>query len=259
MPIQMTEEKVMERIRLLLNKAERTDNEHEAQAFSDQADRLMAQFEIDSAAVEAGRLGQEGVPAEPIVTHKIEWTDGYALIEARFHAWIAQAFGLRTVVHSRRVYKGYRKMVDPSYRSLSIVGHKGDVERAVAIITSLRIQATSALAHRERTDYDFILATGAQRRSMRGSYLMMFASTAADRIKANRRTVHATVAKGTGTDLVLVDRSKAVDRYVEDQFGKLGKGRPATINEVAAAAGRKDGRNANTGESALAGRRALEG
>jgi hypothetical protein len=261
MPVERTEEETLEQIALLLRKAERTENPEEAKTFEAAAEAKMIRLGIDRARVEAAaRAEGRSVADEPIVVHKILFEDGNCLIEARFFAWIANAFDLRTIIFARRT-RGGRGSVDASYRGLSIFGHASDVERAVRIAQSLRAQATTAVAHWERTDPEIRmlkLVDGRKVPALRRHFIMAFASEAANRIAENRKE-QVNEVKGTGTDLVLADRKTAVDRYVADHHPKLGKARAPRVSEYADAAGRKAARDADIGSDALAGRRALEG
>lgn len=244
MPVEMTEKKIMERITLLLRKAESTTPE-EAEALTEQAERLMNRHAIDQAAVEAARRARgETVVADPIVMRSFTFTGGWAVLEATFRGHIGVAFGLR-VIHFPNT---------ASNRRMVVVGHESDVNRVVAVMESLRRQADIAMQVWERNDASVqLMALSGGGRTVRGwrrSYLLGFASGAARRIKANRLQAEQEV-KGTGTDLVLVDRRAAVDQYVDGAFGKMRNSRPPTVNQQAHHAGRRDGLAASTGERQL--------
>lgn len=244
MPVEMTEDKVMERIMLLLRKAETTTPE-EAEALTEQAERLMVRHAIDQAKLDAAKLTRgETVKVDPIRKRDRTFLGGYAVLEAQFLSLIVQAFGVRTVQYAGR-----------SYRQLIMIGHESDLDRALTVADSLRTQATVAMAKWEKTDYEvarvrYVYGQGAAAkiRSLRRSYLLGFAAGASQRIRRNRSAAEQEV-KGTGTDLVLADRRQAVQRFIDDEFGRLRSGRSSTsLNQHAAGAGRRDGNAASTGE-----------
>lgn len=257
MPVQMDEAKVMDRIAKLLAKAERTDNEHEAKMFSAAAEAMMVRYALDEAAVEAAKraAGEESKP-DPIEKREVTFEGGNAITESAFRGVIVEAFGLRAIHVSR--WKNGRK--DNAYRVLTVIGHASDIGRAMTIAESLRQQATTAMGHWEATDATMgmlsLAGKGQTVRSYRRSYLLAFASEAAQRITDNRRKAEAEVS-GTGTALVLADRSAAVHAAVAEAFPNVGRPVQLNVREYAAKAGARDGRKARTGEHEVSGKRAL--
>lgn len=258
MPVQMDEAKVMDRIALLLAKAERTDNEHEAQTFSDAAAALMVRYAVDEAAIEAAKRarGEESKP-DPIEKREIPFEGGNAIVESTFRGLIVDAFGMRSVHGSR--WKNHRK--DNAYRLLTVIGHASEIDRAMTIAESLRQQATTAMAHWEATDRDVqvlsAMGKGQTIRSYRRSYLLAFAFEAAQRITDNRLKAEAEVT-GTGTALVLADRGAALDAAVAQAFPNI-RHQSLGVRDYAAQAGARDGRKARTGEHEVGGTRAIGG
>lgn len=265
MPVVLDEAKMMERIAMLLRKAEATEFPDEAETASAQAEKLMIRLGIDRAAAMAAAFKKDGhVVDEPIIERRHDFDGTLSVLNARFLGAVVRAFGCRTTEHW---YKGSAAR----HRGVVVYGHESTVEHAFVVWQSLRLQAEAALAHWANTDVGILRLKRLARestydrayyqsqvRKARKSFLLNFAYGAAHRIRENRRVAEDEV-KGTGTDLVLADREKAVDRYYEDATKGIGKSRDVDASGYGAGAGYRAGQAASTGERQFAGRRAIGG
>lgn len=252
MPIEMDAAKIRERIGLLLKKAESTTPE-EAEALTAQATRLAARHGVDAAAVlaEAKREGRS-VLDEPIIVRRVGFTGAYREAHLLIVHSVARAMGLQTI----RTAYGTAKV-----HQLAIVGHESDVDLTEDIGRSLieqgerayKVWQKSGDRHAESLRF---YGTQWEKHKAKRAYLVHFGAGAGERIEANRRTVEAEVA-GTGTALVLVDRSRAVERAMYEHFPKTRRSRGLDTSGAAGARGRVDGRNADTGDTRIGGARAI--
>ncbi|MBK9180390.1 MAG: DUF2786 domain-containing protein [Acidimicrobiales bacterium] len=235
-------------VRGLLAKAESCAAQFpdEALALVAKAQELMARYRIDDALL-AG-----GPPDDRVVEVNVEVGAGpYVLARLRLLAVVAAANGVRLL--TSRGWEG---------RIGHLIGHRGDVERAEALFTSLLTQsAAEALAAPPRP--------GAPAATVRWRRAFLFAY--ADEVgtalrQAEERAVAAAEAAppqaGTpSVALVLADRGARVDAWVRDRYGRPGSMRPprALTDPAGARAGREAARRADLGRPGVEGRRAALG
>jgi hypothetical protein len=188
------EERMLARVRALLNKAESTNFPEEAQALTAKAQELMARYAIDRAAVE-----ESGPPA----------------IEGR-RLWVDQPYAraksilLHTVAKANRCRSVWSQ--DDGY--CVVFGSPDDYRITEVLYTSLLTQATTAM-----------VAAGAQgaharQASYRRAFLVAYARRIGERL---HRSVEAEVEAGVarhGDALlpVLARRLQAVDEAFEAAF-----------------------------------------
>jgi hypothetical protein len=212
----MTDARVLDRVRGLLAKAESTEYPAEAEALTAKAQELMARHAIDAILVESGR------PAGGPTDLRIDLPAPYA--KGKFHLLAAVGAANRCrVVGSAR------------FDWARVVGYPADVEAVEVLFTSLLVQATTAM-----------LAEGAQRdargrsrtRSFRSAFLLAYAFRIGERLQEVDREATATAAAEHPTLLpVLASREEAIDRFVEETFGRLRSTRVSVSNGEGFAAG----------------------
>jgi hypothetical protein len=244
----MTEDtltKYRSKIAGLLAKAERTDNEHEAEAYTAKAEALMLQMGIERAELQA--VGT--VKAEPIVEKTVDWTTIYAPTWASFLATLSYAWGDLYILKS-----SYGKQDVRSY----VIGHERDVEDFLILVTSLQLQATTAMRrfrkeNRDERRYYTIHQNFVTDRS----FLDGYARVCADRLRAMRRK-HVEAAS-TGAALVLASKQDAVNTWTEERYPNMRACRASRSQHSSRghAAGRTAGANANLGGKSVANQKAI--
>jgi len=233
----MTTDKIAEKIAKLLRKAESTDSPHEAEALTAAAEKLMLKHAIDRAMLDLDpKHKQDKIVAKPFTIEGPEFKRR-AKVDM-IHA-IALALGLRT-------YYTPGKKVTQMY----IVGFESDVDDALTLVASLNLQAEVALNHWwTKTLEPHERSIGYSRMIKHRDFIVGFGHGASSRIREERKSAADEV--GTGAELVLADRTKKIDEYVNTlglRKSRSGNGR----NDFdAAGAGSAAGRNANLGRKDL--------
>lgn len=256
-------ESIQAKVAKLLAKAESTDSEHEAETLRAKALDLMAEWGIEAAMIDAGRTQAD---REKVTENPMEFAGGYAKAMTMFGAIIAQAMG------NVRVYERYSRGKS-NRRWLHIVGHTSDVERAHMLITSLQLQANTALRAWWKTFARKEWMTQAEKTGARRQFLVSFAEAAAERLEAARQEAQqkqqdaqrATGSAATSSQagpsvaLVLADRRDAVDRYMAHEHPNLTRGRSMQGSMFGANEGAAAGRRADLGGQSVGrgGRAAL--
>ncbi|WP_214327423.1 DUF2786 domain-containing protein [Nonomuraea sediminis] len=195
-------ERTLDRVRKLLAKAERTDNEHERATFMAAASALMAKYGIESVDAEPLRRA----PANRIVTLPNPW----AREKARLVSLVAQAVRCRPLLIGRG---------DGGQR-VHIFGFAADLERADLLATSLLLQMAAGLT-RVRLPPSVTTV-----RAYRRSWLLGFTDEVYRLLRAAESAAVAEAAPGTA--LVLADRGAEVDRAVAEQYPRIRVSVPRT-------------------------------
>lgn len=228
MAAMQTEEKTFSKIEMLLRKAESTEYPEEAETYMAAAEKLMLKHGIDRA-----RLDSKSSKKDEIVIEKIPfpgmwqtaWTDGFSMV--------VTTLGLRALQSKRG-----------GMTILWIVGHKRDVDDAVSLVNSLRIQSEVALMvwwKKYLPENKFL--TSHERHVEKRSFMEAFGVGAALRIRDERQ--EAAKAAGPGTDVVLRDRSAEIDLFVDISLGvKPAAARRAQVGYSGHVAGREAGKEA---------------
>lgn len=215
-------ERMLERVRRLLAKAESTTFEAEADTFTAAAQSLMARHGIDRAMLEAGAPHRYGTaPA----ARRIGIDRPYEEPKATLLTIVADTNRCRTV-WSR------------GFGFCTVIGFAGDLEATETIFTSLLVQATRAMtAHGSQTRWDGASST----RSFRKSFLLAYAHRVGERLQeATQEQIDAASAEAsqapdgsspTNVLAVLDTRREQVDDALEAMFPTLQKGgRGSTID-----------------------------
>lgn len=242
----MKDDSLKNKIAGLLAKAERTDNEHERDAFNAKAEALMLKYGIEQAELQAAGK----IKPDEIIEVRLEFVGIYAIIMPAFAWRISNALGGINVLKS----KSYDGKTYYAY----IIGHKSDVESMQILLASLQLQAQSAMKRWWKTSELRSILSNMDAYKARRQFIASFAIGAADRIRSERRTEEATVS--TGAALVLVSRQEKVDKWMHEQHNVVKSRGGADGSAFGGAAGRAAGRQANVGTTGVSGgRKALNG
>jgi hypothetical protein len=228
----VTSDPMLERIRNLLAKAESTNFEAEATAFTAKAQELMTRHAIDLAALEVGARSRD----DPLAI-RVPLDPPYARAKSHLLHVVAQANRCRAVFH-------------PAVSMSTVVGVDSDVAAVELLFTSLLVQSSIALDEAGRA-----AGAGAHARSQgfRSSFFQAFAWRIQERLRAINDEVFAQAQRDHGEAFlpVLHARSEAIDRFIDERFGPLRRvSSSRTIDAAGWASGRAAGDKArlNAGE-----------
>jgi hypothetical protein len=212
------DERLVDRVRALLAKAESTAFVEEADALTAKAQELMARFSIDNAMV-AGEAGGDAPCGR-----RMGVDDPYAQGKANLLAAIAAANRCRTVWMA-------------GYGFSTVVGFANDIDIVEVLYLSLLVQATRAMT-----------AAGAVRdsagrsrtRSFRQSFMFSFARRIGERLEEATRAATAEASEAVGSRLlpVLAGRASAVNDAFETLFPDVKPSSARISSMVGWAAGR---------------------
>lgn len=201
-PIDLTtpfESPMLERVRALLAKAESTEFDAEAEAFTAKAHELMARHSIDTAMLAARAVN----PDQPI-TVRIPIDNPYADAKVLLCQIVAEHCGARAVFQ-------------PAYAFSTVIGFAGDVAATDILFTSLLVQAQTAMQAGSRVSRD------RSTRGFRSSFLSAYAHRIGERLDEINAHVRREAEADAGYSLVpaLASRDAAVRSAVEAQFADL--------------------------------------
>lgn len=241
----MTEKKI-DLIAQLLAKAESTTPE-EAEALMEHAYRLMQKYAIDQAVIDA-RRAREGKTHEAIIEVELVFEGVYRNDMLELGSAVVFALGQMRVMQLKR----------DTYTKMWVVGFESDARQAETLIRSLQVQALLALKswwYGVRDDRPYTYYRESEKRQARREFVRFFGYGAGGRIRDNRATVIEEV--GSGTELVLVERGKKVDDYVDAKNLRPNRDKGYRNGYGGAAPGAAAGREANTGERSMTQGRGL--
>lgn len=227
-------EAMAEKIGKLLAKAERTENPHEAEAFTAKAERLMIRWGIEEATARATNSAQAA--PEKIIEVRLTFETRYGLAIIQGLSEVVHALGLKSFRRGNRLFY--------------IVGHESDVARAKVLCTSLHLQATTAMWHWWKTDgsKDYYWSEADKLRERRAFYSSFGAAVGA-RLRQTREQETDAVP---GSALVLVSREQQLDEHMAANY-QIGKGRAKGYGSNYA--GHRAGQRADLGHSQLSSAR----
>lgn len=224
----------LRRIRGLLDQAESTKYPSEAETFSAKAAELMARHHIDTAMVDRSRRGRHG---PDIVEIDVELGRGqYVRARLELLGAVSRAFDCRLLTSSR-----------PDGRMGHVIGHRPDTEQVALLYTSLLVQATRAATHEP-------VPRGHRGVTFRRGFLLGFAERVGERLMEQvRAAAESTPDVGDASvAVVLADRNAAVDSWVADQYGRLGRlGAAAPVSAAGVDRGTAAGNRADLGGRAV--------
>ncbi|GAA3564023.1 DUF2786 domain-containing protein [Microlunatus spumicola] len=199
-------DRLLNRIRGLLAKAEATDHPAEAETFTAKAQELMTRHAVDEAVLRG--LQHADIP---VATRRVHLQSPYANVKATLLNAVAVPNRCRTVLLNE-------------YDIAVLVGTPTDVDQTELLFTSLLIQATRAMAeagHRGAGSAD-------RSATFRRSFLLAYATRIGERLREADRSTTATY----GTELVplLQREAAAVDAEFERQFPQVRQGGTTSVD-----------------------------
>jgi len=127
----MTDDKMLDKVRKLLAKAEKAGSEHEAEAFTAKANELMLKYMIDEA-----MLQQKGEKSDEKIIAKRVTVEGYAKAKLTLMHSVAQGMGLKSVEYTM-TRRGW------STGAGEVMGWESDVAAFDVLFASLQMQAAT--------------------------------------------------------------------------------------------------------------------
>lgn len=245
-----TTEKYEDKIAALLAKAnDPAATPEEAETYSRKAEELMVRWGISDALLDAKRRGQRKA-AEKIIEKRIRLSGSF--VRAEVLIGFAAGRGLGNV----RVLKSNgRPSEGTMVQYVWFIGFESDVQRAVTLFESLRLQAAAARLHWWRGFEDKAIMTNNQQYLAKRQFIASFAQTVEARLVEMRTETVEQAAQDKSTALVLVDREERVNEFVSANY-KVKAGRGINGGNLASAiAGRRAGREANLGGTEVEGGR----
>jgi hypothetical protein len=234
----------------LLNQANGAGvTDEEAQAFAAKAAELMARHALDEAVVRA----DSGQKPEAIKTLRFEVSgQGWHGKGRAALVWrVALAYGCEAITEAN--------LMNGKPRWVHIVGTTSAVNALELLLPSILLQAEAngAKATREhmakvRDTYDTQANANIARRVFFRSYLPAFGEGVAEKIENARTKIAEEVANTTGALVLVTDRDRVKAAY-EKQYPSRSKVPADSHDSAGATAGRRDGRNADTGQTRVGG------
>jgi len=228
---------LVERVRKLLDKAARTDNQHESDTFSRKAAELVARH----------RIAPDRLTARPL-------PDDLALVDievgrgAYVRGRIALLNGIAESQDVRMVF-----VSTPTGTVATLAGRRDDLSIVEVMYTSLHQQVAAQMAQIRST-------TGAATQRQRRAFLFGFAYRLAELLAETRASVEAAAA-ATGeesTAIALRERRERVDEFVTESWGKVrSAARPSAVSADGYARGKAAAERADVGRTRLAGHKPL--
>lgn len=203
----MSDDKMLERVRSLLAKAERASTDHERDAYNAKAAELIAKYGIDEALAAAERHERPAV-GDRVIGMPAPFARDKALL---LHA-IAVPLGVQTVLTQRPGFDA----------AVHLFGTESDLDRVEILFTSLLVQAMRELVRQRPTD------PGESVAAYRRSWLVGYAAKIKQRLEGVEvEAQQQAQAEHTGmsTELVLADRDQLVRQVMTERYPRLRQGR----------------------------------
>lgn len=235
------DDRMLERVRRLLSKAEGAATESERDAYNAKAAELIARYGIEEALL-AAKESTSPLPADRVV----DLDAPYARDKASLLSAVAGPLGVRGVLCSARSAAGTRL-------SMHLFGMSSDLDRVDVLYTSLLVQAAHGLAVARPADaYESVAA-------YRRSWMLGFAYTIQQRLVSAERAAaeraesvrHHERVEGPSVSLVLADRAAMVDGAVAAAYPRLRTAPGRMLSGSGSAAGAAAARRADLGGQRL--------
>ncbi|MGA9278285.1 DUF2786 domain-containing protein [Ilumatobacter sp.] len=233
-----SEQILVERVRKLLDKAARTDNEHESEVFARKAAELVARHRI-----EPDRIADRSLPDDL----------GLVEIEVGRGAYVRGRLDLLlNIADSHDVRMVYRSTPQGSVATLA--GRRADLAVVEMMYASLHQQVASKMAELRG-------ATGASTQRQRRAFLFGFSNRIGELLAETRANVESSAAESDGTDttaIVLRERRARVDAFAQESWGRVrSASAPSAVLADGFARGVAAAERVDVGRTRLGGRRSL--
>jgi Protein of unknown function (DUF2786) len=250
---EVSDEKILARVRKLLAKAEGTNIEAEAEAYNLKAAELIAEYGIDRALAAADGKSHDKVVGKTVTVHA-----PYSRDKAHLLGCIARPLRADLVIIGQ----------PGKNTTVRIIGFESDLERIDILFTSLLMQAANGLAVARPEARSYIDYDGNVRRlrsesvqAYRRTWLSGFSSAVAQRLRAAEERAaevpqQRTSPEGKSTALVLVDRKAQVAAALKAEFPRV-RYTQRNLSGTGHTQGFQAGQRANLGAKSVSNRRAL--
>lgn len=243
-----------DKIDKLLRKATSTDAEAEAEALREKAYAMMAKYSIDQAEIEARRRAAGEQVIEKIVTKTIKITGIFRYGLATMSTQIILALeniGVQGYMVDKQFAIVRQQNGSPKFREaidFVVAGYESDVDQTILLLTSLQIQAATAMTTWWKSDPSHErFARGLAFRSKR-SFIEMFGVGAGQKIRLAQRRARATLSSGSGAEIAIRDKSQDVEEFLADKGLVVKAKRRKAGAWEARDSGYNAGQRANTGD-----------
>jgi hypothetical protein len=239
----MTDEKIMEKVRKLLNLAERAGTEDEARNAREKATDLMLRYAIDEAL-----LQQTGAKREEKIIFSDISVEGYTKAKLHLMHRVARGMGMKSLQYNNTRGSGW------STGRGQVYGYESDVEAFKVLFSSLMMQAATEA---DRAFADYKRNGGDEHgRAWKQSFLIGFASEVGSRLEAQRKKVVAeTEVSAPGTAVAVINRDEMVESRFYELNPKLGKATLRHSSYAGQNSGKAAGQRANLGQTSVGGGR----
>lgn len=213
-PETLRRERVLEKVRALLAKAESTSFPDEAAALTAKAQELLTRHSLEDAVLHAGEPSARKAAAS---ARRVWIDEPYVSAKAHLLSVVALANGCRCVMSDDLGFS-------------TVAGHDDDLDSVEILFTTLLVQATIQMtAAGPRTD-----ARGRSRtRSFRRSFLVAFAIRIGERLREGRRAGESAAAEHVGSTAlvpVLAKRDAAAEAAINEMFPDVERHRVAATD-----------------------------
>lgn len=231
---------LVDRVRKLLDKAERTDSPHEAEAFAAKAADLVARHRISPEQLE--QRGDDG--ADLAIRELLVGRGAYVRGRLALLGNIAEAHDVRMVFQAT-----------PEGSMAFLAGRAVDLDVVEVMYASLHSQVAAQMSNVRRS-------TGAATQRERRAFLFGFANRIGDLLAESASTAKAESERqadgGASTAVAIRERRERVDEFAHETWGKVrSAGRPASLSPDGYYEGVVAAERADVGRARLGGRRAL--
>ena len=230
---------LVERVRKLLDKAARTDNQHESDMFARKAAELVARHRIDPE-----RLAERQLPDDLALIEIAMGRGAYVRGRIDLLHGIADSHDVRMVFRST-----------PTGSVATLAGRRDDLSIVEVMYASLHQQAASQMSEIRRS-------TGAATQRHRRAFLFGFATRIGELLAETRADVERSASAASGsnaTELVLLERRQRVDAFAQESWGRVrSASAPSAVVPDGFARGVAAAERADVGRTRLVGRKPLD-